>query len=84
MILCSIFLRGLFGLETNLGWEAWGIFAVAAIIAVPVMMIMRSTIKWVNDKLFDKYIVKILKKLPSPSNGIEKKKKARERKLISK
>ena len=84
MILCSIFLRGLFGLETNLGWEAWGIFAVAAIIAVPVMMIMRSTIKWANDKLFDKYIVKILKKLPSPSNGIEKKKKARERKLISK
>ena len=84
MILFSIFLRNLFGLEKNLGLEPWVMFAVAAVLMVPIMPLMEKVFKWIHDKFFEKYIQKGVEALPSIAEKIDKQKKKHIRKMLSK
>ncbi len=84
MILFSIFLKELFGLEHDLGWQAWLIFAGAVLLVVPVMALMDKAFKWFNDKFFVKYVQKRIGGLPSISEKIEKQKKKHIKKMLSK
>ncbi len=84
MILFSIFLKGLFGLEHDLGWQAWTIFAGAVLLVNPVMFVMAKVFAWVNNKFFEKYVQKGIAELPSISAKIDKCKKKRIKKKIAK
>ncbi|MBR1801731.1 HAD-IC family P-type ATPase [Candidatus Saccharibacteria bacterium] len=84
LVLCCIFLKGIFGLEHNLGWEAWGIFAVGAILALPVMLVMERVFRWLSENVFEKYVINRINKLPSVSGMIEKRKKKHIKKMLSK
>lgn len=84
MILFSIFLRNLFGLEKNLGLEPWVMFAVAAVLMIPIMPLMEKAFKWIHDKFFEKYIQKGVAALPSIAEKIDKQKKKHIRKMLSK
>lgn len=84
MILFSIFLRNLFGLEKNLGFEPWVMFAVAAVLMIPIMPLMEKVFKWIHDKFFEKYIQKGVAALPSIAEKIDKQKKKHIRKMLSK
>ena len=65
MILFSIFLKDLYGIELSLSVEAIGILIVAAIATLPTMLLSEKFFKWFNDKFFEKYVEKIVEKLPS-------------------
>ena len=65
MILFSIFLKDLYGIELSLSIEAIGILIVAAIATLPTMLLSEKFFKWFNDKFFEKYVEKIVEKLPS-------------------
>ena len=84
MIVFSIFLKELFGLEHDLGWQAWAIFAGAVLVINPVMFVMSKTFAFINNKFFEKYVQKGISELPSISDKIEKHKKKRIRKKLSK
>ena len=84
MILFSIYLKGLFGLEHDLGLQAWSIFFGATVLAIPVMHLSIKAFEWFNNKFFEKVIQKNVKKLPSISDKIEKQKKKHIRKMLNK
>ena len=84
MIICCIFLKGLFGLEHDLGIAAWSLFAGAVVLTVPVMLVMEKLFKWINDRFFEKYVQNGISKLPTISEKIEKRKKKRIKRLITK
>lgn len=55
MILFSIFLKGLFGIEHDLGLNAWLIFAGATILVAPTMLLIDKVFKMITSlKLFRK------------------------------
>jgi len=55
MILFSIFLKGLFGIEHDLGLNAWLIFAGATILVAPTMLLIDKVFKIITSlKLFRK------------------------------
>ena len=84
MVLFSCFLKGLFGLEYDLGWQAWAIFAGAVVLTNPVMFVMTKFFGWINDKFFEKYVQKGISELPSISEKIEKRKKKHIKKMLAK
>ena len=75
MILFSIFLKDLYGVELKLTIEGWGIFLVASALALPVMFSAEKCFKWFTDKFYDKYIQWIIAKLPSFTQMIERRRK---------
>ena len=75
MILFSIFLKDLYGVELKLTIEGWGIFLTASALALPVMFGAEKCFKWFTDKFYDKYIQRIIAKLPSFAQMIERRKK---------
>ena len=84
MILFSIVFKDLFGIEHNLDIQAWLIFGGATILVVPTMLLMEKIFKWINDSFFEKYIQNAVGKAPSIAEKIEKRKKKRIKKLLSK
>ncbi len=83
MVLFSVFLKGIFGLEHDLGWQAWCIFAGAVVLVAPVGFINVKVISWVNNKFYNS-VQKEITKLPSIQEKIDNRKKARRKKLLSK
>ena len=75
MILFSIFLKDLYGVELRLTIEGWGIFLVASALVLPVMFGAEKCFKWFTDKFYDKYIQRIIAKLPSFAQMIERRRK---------
>ena len=75
MILFSIFLKDLYGVELRLTIEGWEIFLAASVLALPVMFGAEKCFKWFTDKFYDKYIQRIIAKLPSFAQMIERRKK---------
>ena len=51
MVLFSIFLKGLFGLEHNLGWQAWSLFAGAVVLVVPIGLAFSKIMQKVFKKI---------------------------------
>ncbi len=84
MVLFSIFLKGLFGIEHDLGLNAWFIFAGAVVLVIPMMLVMEKFFKWINDTFFEKYVQKVVEKAPSIAEKIEKQKKKRINKKLAK
>ena len=82
MILCSIFLKGLFGLEHSLGIYAWGIFFGAALLVPVIMVLSEKAFKVVNEKWFEGHVMKNINKVPSISDKVENYKRKRRRKKL--
>ena len=53
MILFSIFLKNLFGLEDNLGIAAWGVFAGSVVLLIPVGIVMKKLTELVYKKILN-------------------------------
>lgn len=83
IILFSIFLKDLFGLEHALGWNAWGLFAGVVLLAAPVGIIVTKFIRWFSGTFFAK-IQKRIAKLPSIQEKIDKRVKKYKKKMLSK
>ena len=83
MIICSIFLKQLFGLEKGLGMTAWLIFAGTAICLVPIFLLSTKIIKMFFGG-FAKRISNKVAKMPSISEKIDNRKKKRIKKLLQK
>ena len=80
MIFSMIFLKNLFGLERDLGFEGWMLVTIVAILTIPMLKFQA----WLIEKiigLYEKYIVKTVEKLPSISEKVDQAHENREQRV---
>jgi cation-transporting ATPase E len=80
MIFSMIFLKNLFGLERDLGFEGWTLVTIVAILTIPMLKFQA----WLIEKiigLYEKYVVKTVEKLPSISEKVDQAHENREQRV---